>query len=640
MHDRLNEYDPPGLKRKFKALFWIVAIAMALLCCRLLYLQIIKGDEFQARSENNSVRLRKIKPLRGFILDTHRQVLVDNQPAFDLMYIPNRTTPVGETVEAIKARYIARGLTPNLDAYPTGRLQPFVPIRLERNISREKLAVIENHALEMPGVVVEVVPIRKYLFKEMLAQVIGYTGEVSAGELEAGGRKNLAPGDTVGKFGIERCLDAYLGGTSGAEQVEVNAAGKVVKALGRIEPIPGHNVQLTVDVRLQTAAWEALGGRPGAVVVMDPRDGSVLAMVSSPSFDPNLFNGGISTKAWEQLSKDPLYPMENRAIAGQYPPASTYKVVVAAAGLEDGIVHKDRSFFCNGAFELGTRTYRCWQKNGHGHVNLHRSLVESCDVYYYHLGKMIGVDRLAGYADRFGFGRLTGIDLPREKTGLVPTRAWKLARTKEPWQMGETIPVSIGQGFNLVTPLQLATAYSALANGGTLYRPRVVKQIETVDGQVVKAFPPQKNGDLGLRPETIALINNGLWGVVNGSGGTGSALRRPEADVAGKTGTAQVVGLPGEGKARRLRALSARHRDHALFACFAPWKQPEITVAVVMENAGHGGSAAAPVARKIVDAYFEAKKGPPTVRKATDQTSPGPKPAEPSQEADEDDDEI
>ncbi len=608
MHGRLSEYDAADLRKRFKRLFWIVLIALSFICLRMLYLQIIKGDEFQLRSENNSVRLRKIKPLRGLIMDTHRQVLVDNQPAFDLIYVPNRAGEIKSIVAKVEQLYDQRGLSLATDVLPSGRVQPFVPIRLEKNISWEKLAIAETHALDMPGVVAEVVPVRKYLSGPMLAQVIGYTGEVSREELAKDDMDDLTPGDTVGKFGIEKYLDAYLGGKRGAEQVEVNVIGKVVKALGRVEPVPGYNVLLTIDARLQGVAWEAADGRPGAIVVMDPRDGSILALVSSPSFDPNLFNGGITSKEWEKLSRNPLHPMENRAISGQYPPGSTYKVVVAAAALEEGLVKEDTKFFCNGSFELGTRAYRCWQKHGHGSVSLHRALVESCDVYFYNLGKMLGVDRLALYAHRFGLGSISGIDLPREKPGLIPTKQWKMARFKEPWQLGETIPVSIGQGYDLVTPLQLVMVYSALANGGTLFKPRIIRQIESMDGTVVKVFPPEKKGTLGFSADTLALINSGLWGVVNEKGGTGGALRRPEADVAGKTGTAQVIGLPSDEKARSLKVVSARFRDHALFACFAPFKDPEIAVAVIMENAGHGGSAAAPLARKIIDAYFQNKK--------------------------------
>jgi penicillin-binding protein 2 len=297
-------------------------------------------------------------------------------------------------------------------------------------------------------------------------------------------------------------------------------------------------------------------------------------------------------------------------IAGQYPPASTYKMIVAAAALQEGLITPETSFQCDGFYELGNRKYRCWHKGGHGRVSLHRAIVQSCDVYFYHVGKLIGVDKLAEYARRFGLGASTGIPLPREKTGLIPTREWKQMRFKEPWQIGETISVSIGQGYNLVTPLQLVTAYSALANGGTLWRPRLIERIEAVDGQVIKAFAPEKKSVIPINVNVMEQLKKALWGVVNEEGGTGRAARRRDADVAGKTGTAQVIGLPDNEKARKVKFISARYRDHALFVCFAPVNDPEIAIAVIVENAGHGGSEAAPVARKILDAYFDRKELP------------------------------
>ena len=603
--------------------FIIVSIALALLVMRLWYLQVIKGDELRQRSENNSVRLRKIKPMRGLIMDAGRRVLVDNQPSFDLVFIPNRTKEIKKVVEKIKNPL--HGAIPDAPLFHslTGKMKPLVPVIFERNISMEKLAVVETHALELPGVVAEVTPVRQYLNGEMTAQIIGFTGEVSREELDRDSTEQLTPGDIIGKFGIEKFLDAHLRGKSGAEQVEVNVAGKAVRSLGRIPSVPGDNVVLTIDSTLQETAWKALGNRSGAVAVLDPRSGAVLALVSSPSFDPNLFNGGISSDDWETLANDPRHPMENRSISGQYPPGSTYKPVVAAAALEEGLITPETTFYCNGTFEMGNRVFRCWQAKGHGHVSLHRALVESCDVYFYNLGKLLGVDRIAAYARAFGLGAPLGIDLTREKGGLIPTKQWKLSRFREPWQPGETISLAIGQGFNLVTPLQLANVYATLGNGGTLYRPRLIKQLESSDGHVVKVFEPEKLGALPFRPKTIQIINQALWGVVNERGGTGYILKRKEADVAGKTGTAQVIGLPQDEKARKAKRVSADFRDHALFACFAPYGNPEIAVAVILENAGHGGSAAAPVARKIIDAYFAQKKAAQTRPQDSDAGSGG-----------------
>jgi penicillin-binding protein 2 len=614
--DRLGGYEPGQFKHSFRMLFIIVSVALSLLVMRLWYLQVIKGDELRQRSENNSVRLRKIKPMRGLIMDEDRRVLVDNQPSYDIVFIPNRTKDIRKVIEKIEALYTERSLKYQSLSSPSDRVKPFVPVLLERNISMEKLAVVETHALELPGVVTEVTPVRQYLNGEMTAQIIGFTGEVSREELDRGATGKFSSGDIIGKFGIEKFLDFHLRGKSGAEQIEVNVAGKEVRSLGRIPAEPGDNVVLTIDSALQEAAWTAIGNRTGAVAVLDPRSGAVLALVSSPSFDPNLFNGGISFDEWENLSNNPRHPMENRSISGQYPPGSTYKPVVAAAALEEGLITPESTFYCNGTFEMGDRTFRCWQEKGHGNVNLHRAIVESCDVYFYNLGKMLGVDRIADYARAFGLGAPLGIDLNREKGGLIPTKQWKLSRLREPWQRGETISIAIGQGYNLVTPLQLANAYAALANGGTLYRPRLIKQLESSDGHVVKIYGPEKQGVLPVRPQTIALINQALWGVVNEKGGTGYILKRQEQDVCGKTGTSQVIGLPQDAKARKMKRVSANFRDHALFVCFAPYKNPEIVVAVILENAGHGGSAAAPVARKVIETYFAVKKMTPTPQQA------------------------
>jgi penicillin-binding protein 2 len=608
IRDRLNEYESGQFQKKFRLLFILIIVTMIVIVIRMWHLQVIKGDELRQRSENNSVRLRKIKSMRGLIMDTRRQVLVDNQPSFDLIFVPNRSRDVNKIMEKVKALYEERSLAVPSFASFSGKIKPLVPVILERNIGMEKLAVVETHALELPGLMTEVTPIRQYLTADMTAQLIGFTGEISREELDQEREEPLTPGDIIGKFGIEKFLDGHLRGKNGAEQIEVNAAGKAVRSLGKIKSSTGGNVVLTIDSALQEVAWRAIGNRRGALAAIDPRNGAVLALVSSPSFNPNLFNSGISLADWERLANDRHYPMENRSISGQYPPASTYKPIVAAAALEEGLITPETTYFCNGAFQMGDRIFRCWNEKGHGHVNLHRGIVESCDVYFYNLGQRLGVDKLAHYARAFGLGAPQGVDLGREKGGLIPTRQWKLDRFGESWQAGETISLSIGQGYNLVTPLQLVNVYATLANGGALYRPRLVKQLESPDGLVVKVSGPEKIKTLPVSPRNIRIINHALWGVVNEKGGTGHMLKRKEADVAGKTGTAQVIGMPQDDKARKARRVSADFKDHALFACFAPHTNPEIAVAVILEHAGGGGAVAAPAARKFIDAYFDRMK--------------------------------
>jgi len=607
MTSMLNGHEPAEFKEKIKIVVVIFLFAVSVLIVRLGYLQIIKGEEFKKKSENNSVRFRLIKPLRGLVMDRNGIVLVDNKPSFDVLFIPNRNKANDLSVEKLKKLYESKSMIFPFDPSLLKNAKPYLPVKLDKNVSMEKIALVETNALNLPGIYVDVSPIRLYLDGEVLAPVIGYTGEISKEEMLKSNDK-YAYGDISGKHGLERFFDEYVRGRRGAELVEVNVYGREIKNLGRIDPASGYNILLTLDADLQKVAWEAIEGKAGSVVAMDPRDGSILAMVSSPSFDPNLFNEGISSDLWSQLQSNPFAPLSNKAISGQYPPGSTYKLIVAAAALEEGIITPDTKVFCNGSFTLGNRTYRCWKKGGHGHVDLHKAIVGSCDVYFYTVGKMLGVDKIAEYAKRFGLGELTGIDLPNEKKGLVPTKDWKLKKKKEVWQMGETISIAIGQGFNLVTTLQLANAFGTFANGGTLWRPYLVKQIQTTDGKVYKEFFPVKRGDLNLKPETIEILSDALRGVVNEPGGTGQNAKLSGVEVCGKTGTSQVLGLPENEKARRRRVISAFYKDHALFACYAPSRNSEIVVAVILENAGGGGAVAAPVARKILSAYFEGKK--------------------------------
>jgi len=616
----LNRHEPVEFKEKIRIVGGIFLVAVCVLMVRLGYLQIIKGEEFKKKSENNSVRFRQIKPLRGLIMDRNGNVLVDNKPSFDVLYIPNKNKANALSVEKLRKLYESKSMIFAFDSSTLKYAKPYLPVRLDKNVNMEKIALVETNALSLPGIYVDVSPIRLYLDGEILAPIIGYTGEISKEEMERSNGK-YAYGDISGKHGLERFFDEYIRGHRGAELVEVNVYGREIKNLGRIDPVSGYNMTLTIDANLQRVAWQAIEGRAGSVVVMDPRDGAILAMVSSPSFDPNLFNEGISSELWKQLQGNPFAPLSNKAISGQYPPGSTYKLIVAAAALEEGIISPETKIFCNGSYTLGNRTYRCWKKGGHGYVDLHQALVGSCDVYFYTVGKMLGVDKIAEYARRFGLGNFAGIDLPNEKKGLVPTKEWKLKKKKEAWQMGETISISIGQGFNLVTTLQLANAYSAFANGGILWRPYVVKKIESSGGKIYKEIFPLKKGELKLSKKTIEILNDALRAVVNEPGGTGQNAKLPGVEVCGKTGTSQVLGLPENEKARRRKVLSAFHKDHALFASYAPANHPEIVVAVILENAGGGGAVAAPVARKILSAYFEGKKkdknAQVTVRTAT-----------------------
>ncbi len=601
--DRLTNYDPVKFRKKIQVVILLVSLAFFLLIARLWYLQVVRGDDLRKRSENNRVRIQEIKPLRGLIMDTHGNILVDNQSSFDISIIPE----AAKDTEAVMNKLInlcdlgEDAISCRRPPFKSGR--PFVPVRICKNIDRDKLAAVETHSMDLPGVVVDVVPVREYVYGEMMAHILGYVGNISISELGRDVYSGYRSNDIVGKYGIEKSLDGYLRGESGGEQVEVDVAGRRLNVLGRIKPVSGYNVVLNIDADLQKICRNAFQEKAGTAIVMDPRTGSVMAMINRPSFDPNLFNRGISGESWKKLTTDPLCPLQNRAVSGQYPPGSTYKMVVAAAALEEGLITENTEIFCNGTYRMGDRTFRCWKKRGHGMANLHRAIVESCDVYFYHLGEMLGVDKLAEYAGKFGFGYKTGISLPGEKRGLVPTKEWKLRRYGEHWQKGETTSLSIGQGFTLVTPLQLIRAYCAIANGGILYKTRLVKRIETTDGQVIEEFSPEQERIVPVSKKNIDILRYALWGAVNEPHGTGWALKRKEKDVCGKTGTAQVISM-SEDTDDDVDDIQYKFKDHALFACFAPYKDPAVAILVIVEHGGHGGSVAAPIARRIVDGYF------------------------------------
>jgi len=605
---KLVQYDPGEFRRKFRVLTWLILFAFVFLVAKMWYLQIIKGDELSQRSQNNRIRLQEIKPLRGLILDTRGGILVDNQPSFDVSIIPEAAKNVEGVIKRLACEYGENEIKLYNNFSSSKHRKPFVPIKLEKNIGRDKLAVVETNALDLPGVVVDIVPVRKYIYGEMMAHILGYVGEISTVDLGRDLYGEYKPGDIVGKSGIEKWVNIYLKGESGGEQIEVNVNGRKLNVLGSVESVPGYNVMLTIDAELQRICWDAFQKKAGTVIMMDPRDGSILALINKPSFDPNLFNRGISDEDWNRLLNNPLSPMQNKAVSGQYPPGSTYKLIVAAAALEEGLITPHTEYFCDGTYKIGNRTFRCWKKYGHGNVSLHRAIVESCDVYFYNLGAQIGVDKLAQYARKFGLGSKSGVELSGEKGGLIPTKEWKLKKLKEPWQMGETTSLSIGQGFILLTPLQLIRAYSALANGGVLYKPRLIKRIMTERGQIIKEFPPEKESLIPVSKKNIEILNLALWGAVNEDHGTGQAVRRRGKDVCGKTGTAQVIAMPQDKEDDDINDIPYKYRDHALFVCFAPYKDPEVAIVVIVEHGGHGGSAAAPIARKIIDGYFEIKE--------------------------------
>ena len=404
-------------------------------------------------------------------------------------------------------------------------------------------------------------------------------------------------------MGSKKALNLFCRGKGGGHQVEVDANGRVIKILKTVPPISGNDLHLTLDLDLQMAAEKLLEGREGSVVAIDPNNGDVLIMASNPSFDQNDFIGGISTKKWKALITDPGKPMNNKAIQAVYPPASTYKIVTSFAALEEKQVDIHTTTFCPGFHKYGNRVYRCWRKHGHGDMNIVSALAQSCDVFYYQAGEKVGVDILAQYARGCGFGKKTGVQLANEKKGLIPTAQWKKEKHNEPWQGGETLSIAIGQGYNLVTPLQMAVFISAVGNGGTLFKPRIVKQIKDYNGRIVKTIEPEIIGGLPASETTLKIVQEGLFKVVQGKRGTARGIRSKTYDIAGKTGTAQVFSIK-KGEKVDTENLVYGLRDHAWFVSYAPAVNPIIAVSVIIEHGEHGSSAAAPVAGALMSQYI------------------------------------
>jgi penicillin-binding protein 2 len=483
---------------------------------------------------------------------------------------------------------------------------------LKRDIGRNALAVVASHRYDLPGIDLQIQQLRNYINSGMAAHLLGYIGEINPKELKKDIYAGSRPGDLVGKFGIEKSMEPYLRGERGGRQVEVNANGQVVRVLQTVPARSGYNVYLTIDSRLQQRAEELLQDKAGAVVALDPNSGEVLAMASSPAFDQNDFITGLSTEKWRSLIENPDRPLNNKAIQGEYPPASTYKIINALAGLQEGVIHENDILFCPGYYRFGNRTYRCWRRGGHGSVDLNKALAQSCDVYFYQVGERLGIDRLAWYAKAAGLGARTGIELDHEGRGLVPTAAWKKKRYGIAWQPGETLSVAIGQGFNLVTPLQMAVFTGAVANGGVRYRPTLVKGVVSGDGEEILGNTPHVAGRLPVSPDNLALVKKGLWEVVQGERGTARIARLKDTDISGKTGTAQVVSREKIEESED-GATARKYLDHAWFVAYAPSENPQLAIAVIIEHGEHGSSAAAPVARELIKTYLEGAPSAPAV---------------------------
>ncbi len=599
--------DKEWIKQRLIGASICILLMFSLLFLRLMYLQIIKGEDFRLLSEKNAVRLKSIKSSRGLIFDRDKKLLVDNRPSFNLKIVREDAGDVNKIVRKV-ADLIQTPFQELMDNIAkAGKGAFYKPVTLKNSISRDQLAVIEAHKFDLPGIQIDIEPIRYYIYKKTAAHLLGYLGEINIKELKSGNYPNVKSGDSIGKYGIEKSFQKYLHGKRGGRQIEVDANGRIIKVLRTIEPVPGFDLNLTLDLELQRTAEKMLENRDGAVVAIDPANGDILVMASNPSFDQNDFIGGITTQKWAALISHPGKPMNNKAIQAEYPPASTYKIITSFAALEEKHIDINTTVFCPGFLKYGNRKYRCWKKYGHGNMNISEGLEQSCDVFYYQAGIKTGVDALAQYAMGCGLGAKTGIMLGNERRGLIPTAAWKKRRFNEPWQGGETLSIAIGQGFNLVTPLQMAVFIAAVGNGGTLYRPRIVKSIEASDGKIIKKIDPEIKGGLPASKETLDIVKNALFQVVQGAHGTARGIRLKDVDIAGKTGTAQVFSIK-KGEEIKSEELEYSLRDHAWFVCYAPADDPVIAIAVMIEHGEHGSSAAAPVAGALIEQYTKKNK--------------------------------
>jgi penicillin-binding protein 2 len=596
MRPRSRSNPAEETRRRLTALTAGLVLAFVVLLLRLWYLQVIEGERFASLSENNRIRTIPQRDIRGRILDRYGRVLVDNRPSFALAVLPEEAAKLDVLIPRLKDRLPIRW--DELDA-KLKLAHAYRTIHLAKDLTREQVAYVAERRWDLPGVFLDVEHVRHYKYGALSAHTLGYIGEINEEQLREARSHGYRMGDIIGQAGVEKLYERALRGVKGAREVEVDALGRELQLVEEREPAPGLNLVLTLDLELQQLVEAEMAGQAGAIVVLDPRNGEILAMASQPAYDPNLFVTGISYADWMRLLKDPRKPLQNRAIQAQYPPGSTYKIIMAVAGLEEGLITPKTTVHCSGFFPFGNRVFKDWKKGGHGPVNVHAALVQSCDVFFYTLGQRLGIDTMARYAKGFGLGAPTGFDPLHEKPGLVPSTEWKRKARGEPWYPGETISAAIGQGYNLVTPLQLANVISAIANGGVLYKPRIVKRLETPDGKVVQEFASERLGEVPARPETLRIVQQALWGVVNEPRGTAWRARLEAVPIAGKTGTVQVISNSPKGD-----KLPERFRDHGWFVAFAPFDNPQLAIAILGEHGGRGGSTYAPIARKIVEHYF------------------------------------
>lgn len=585
------------LVARIRVLTALITGLIAVIAAGFWYVQLVRGDEYRLLAEENRLRKLPIKAPRGLIYDRHDRLLVENIPSYNLMLDRSRSADPNKAV-AFAAGVLGRppaelhGLLGRYRGIPK-----FTPVLLAENLTLTQVARFGVNGLELPEFEVEVQHLRLYRHGNQTAAFLGYLGEATGDEIERS-EGLYKPGDLVGKKGIEQTYDAVLRGVDGERAVVVDSRGEVIEEFGQRAAVPGKTLKLTIDLELQQEAARWLEGpeKVGAIVAMDPRNGEILALVSSPGYNPNLFTRRLQMDEWKALLEDPYHPLQNRAIQNTYSPGSTFKIIMATAGLTEGVFSEHTRVFCGGAGVFYGRRFRCWRQGGHGSMDARGAIKNSCDVYFYTLGQKMGIERIARYARIFGLESLTGIDIRGEKKGLVPDQAWSQKARGFKWYAGETISVSIGQGPVLMTPLQMAEMTAMIANGGYRVTPHLVQDADVPEPVHVP-----------LDANALRVVREGLWAVVNEPGGTALRSRVPGAEMAGKTGTVQVI---AQAQRTEARALPFKFRDHAWFTSFAPVQDPQIVVVVFAEHGGSGSRTAAPIAQAIHAKYFKVDLDP------------------------------
>ncbi|MGA7105399.1 MAG: penicillin-binding protein 2 [Candidatus Deferrimicrobiaceae bacterium] len=600
---RTREQDP-WITSRVRILQGIGLALFFLLLGRLYWLQVVKYEEFRILSENNRIRIRVVRAPRGVILDRKGVLIGVTQGSYDLIVTPVDVEDLDGELQLLSKVVEFDPGEIREKILKAKEANPYRSITVARDLKFEQVSVVEFNREVLPGFSILVEAKRSYPFGPEFAHVLGYVGEASEKELAAVRGEQVSLGDIVGKYGLEKARDDVLRGENGGRQVEVDAAGRDKRLVNEVPPRTGGAIQTTIDADIQKTAYKGMENRAGAVIAMIPKTGDILAFVSAPAFDPNAFSRGIRKEEWAQLVADPGTPLQNKGLQGTYAPGSTVKPFLALSALETGVQNPKALVRCEGSLTLGDRTFRCWKKQGHGWVDMYKAIVQSCDVYFYTLGLKLNTDRLASLERGVGLGVLTGVELPGEKSGLVPDTFWKREVMKGQWYSYESLLLGIGQGAIHVTPLGMVSAYAAIATGGKVMRPRLVSRIVRMDG-TSEEFPPVLQRDLSWNPNNVAVIRRALAGVVNDHG-TGGAARLPDIVVGGKTGTAQIITI--KGKMIKTEDLPYKIRDHAWFIGFAPVSDPEICVVALVEHGGHGGSAAAPLVKAVMEEFFRLKQ--------------------------------